>query len=36
MTKRSWGHLERQLAEILQSVLMLMSDQDDMQEQTGN
>jgi hypothetical protein len=36
MTKRSWEHLERALAEILHSVLMLMSDQDDMKEQTGN
>ena len=34
--QRCWGHLERALAEILHSVLTLMSDQDDMQEQTGN
>ena len=36
MTKRCWGHLERQLAEILHSVLTLMSDQDDMQDGTEN
>jgi hypothetical protein len=36
MTKRSWEHLERAFAEIVHSVLPLMSDEDDMQEQTGN